>query len=176
MNKLIGITGLAGSGKTTASQTLCENGYCRESMAKILKDMLTVLGMDYEQLYGNAKELPSTILCGQTPRWAMRSLGTEWGRNLIGENIWVNAMEMKLRLYWIANPYAKFVIDDIRFPNEVEMVKRLGGELWAIFRPGLNFDTSHVSESSVLTLQYDKEIQNVGSLDDLKQRVLGELK
>lgn len=170
MKKLIGLCGLKGSGKSTVADMLCEQGYSRERMAGILKDMLRVLGLEYEQIDGNAKELPSKILCGKTPRWAMQSLGTEWGRDCIGKDIWINAMEAKLNLYWHNAPHHKFVIDDIRFPNEVELIHRLGGTLWRIDRPGLTAE-SHPSESQIMTLPTDQDIMNSGTIDDLRAAI-----
>ena len=30
--------------------------------------------------------------------------------------------------------------DDVRFPNEAEMIRRLGGELWLVDRPGVVYE------------------------------------
>jgi len=175
--KLIGVTGLKGSGKSTVAQILQAKGYRRERLAGILKDMLRVLGLDDDQLDGNAKEIPSVILNGKTPRWAMQSLGTEWGRNCIHEDIWANALEKKIRFLWQTAPHLKFVIDDIRHENEAQMLKRLSGTLWSVYRSGQGFPTDpHPSETNILLLKTDKCIHNDGTLEELEQKVLGELK
>ncbi len=51
----------------------------------------------------------------------MQTLGTEWGRNLIGDNFWVELAMSK------ALSSQRAVITDVRFPNEVEAVQNHGG-------------------------------------------------
>lgn len=140
--KIIGIMGALSSGKSTAAQVLVEDyGFVRLRMADILKDMLRTLGLSAEEVDGRLKETPNGLLCGKTPRHAMQTLGTEWGRQLIGDQVWVNATLLKIANIREVNPGANIVIDDIRFMNEVDMVesfKAVPGmlpELWLIRRP-----------------------------------------
>ena len=78
--ELIGLVGAAHCGKTTVAILLSrEHRYVRLRFADTIKDMLRVLGLSDEQLDGNLKEVPTDLLYGKTPRWAMQSLGTEWG-------------------------------------------------------------------------------------------------
>ena len=72
------------------------------------------------------KNAPISWLSGVTGRSLLQSLGTEWGRNIVGQDIWVQAMEQKFQ-----SSYAPLrIIDDLRFENEAHMVRRLGGEVW----------------------------------------------
>lgn len=166
---LIGITGLKGSGKTTVAQMLQGQGFVRLRMAGILKDMLFALGLTIDEIDGPLKEQPCKLLDGKTPRWAMQSLGTEWGRDLISPNLWVNAMKQKVINQAVRGKY--IVIDDIRFPNEVQMVQDLNGKMWRIARANVTAE-NHASENMVEYLPVDVEINNIGTLEELRSLVL----
>lgn len=53
--------------------------------------------------------------------------GTERGRLKYGENIWTDTAKAWMRLYNECWGITKFVITDVRFPNEAEFVKSMGG-------------------------------------------------
>ena len=60
MKNLIALTGLAGSGKTTAADYLVKaHGFTRIKFADPLKSMLYTLGLVYEDIEGEGKELSS---------------------------------------------------------------------------------------------------------------------
>lgn len=139
--RVIALTGLAGSGKSTAADYLvADYGYTLVKFAGPLKAMLREVGLTVNEIEGNRKELPIDFLCGKTPRQAMQTLGYEWGRKCIGEDFWVNAWRLAV------NDCRHVVVDDCRFPNEAMAVRRLGGEVWRITgRGGIAGD--HESES-----------------------------
>lgn len=56
-----------------------------------------------------------------TPRKLLQLLGTEAGRKIIHPNIWVNS------LFSDYEPHSKWIITDVRFPNEAEAIKERGG-------------------------------------------------
>ena len=65
----------------------------------------------------------------------------------------------------------RVVIDDVRFLNEVEMIRRLGGRVIRIDRPGPNENT-HASENELNDFDgWDGVIVNDGTLEDLAERV-----
>lgn len=169
--RLIGITGLKGSGKSSTAAVLHSLGYSRLALASPLKHMLAMLGVTDAELNGAEKETPSELLCGHTPRFAMQTLGTEWGRHLIGEDLWVRVMELKLRALWQSDPEARVVIDDLRFENECECVKRLGGRVWRIQRTALIAGDLHLSERYVQRIPVDMTLHNNGTLEDLEPLV-----
>ena len=127
---LIGFTGRMHSGKTTAAMHLVRShGFTRHRFAGPLKAMLHAIGLTERHTDGDLKEEPCDLLDGKTPRWAMQSLGTEWGRMLITPNLWVNA--------WLATkPEGNVVVDDVRFDNEAAMIRSAGGIVVRIVRPG----------------------------------------
>lgn len=139
---LIGIAGRAGSGKTTAAHYLeTAKKFKRRSFAAPLKLALIAMGVPDEFVYGERKGDPCPQLCGVTARHAMQTLGTEWGRNLIHGDLWVKLMEDAL-----AVETADVVIDDVRFPNEVAMIKRRYGTVVWLSRGADNVGT-HASEN-----------------------------
>ena len=92
---VIGITGHKGSGKDTAAEAVAAQGFTHVKLADALKAMLRKLlacqGADAEMIRrmidGDLKEAPTPLLEGRTPRQAMQTLGTEWGRDRIGRDL-----------------------------------------------------------------------------------------
>lgn len=140
MNKqLIGICGRAGAGKSTLAKVL---NAPTVSFATPLKNMLKCLGLTDEHLYGNLKEVPLSQFGGKTTRYLMQTLGTEWGRNMVSENLWADLFAEKVQS--LSSPIV--LCDDVRFVSEVETIRKLGGILIEIRRPGLEAG-SHSSET-----------------------------
>lgn len=107
------------------------------------------------------------ILAGKvsiTPREIMQLMGTEFGRNMIHPNIWVMATMNRIG----KNDNA--IIPDVRFPNEVDAIKKYGGIIIYIERDtGLN--DNHPSEKALDDYPKDKfdvYIDNNKTIDDLK--------
>lgn len=127
--RIIGLTGRKGAGKDTGAKALMLQGYENMKFAGALKDMLRTLlfyqGADNiaieRMIEGDLKEQPTDYLNGQTPRHAMQTLGTEWGRKLIDDGIWVSATMKR------AVNGGKVVITDVRFPNEKAAIEKVGG-------------------------------------------------
>lgn len=162
---VIGLVGLAGSGKSTVAAILTEHHrFARERFAGPLKDMLRVLGCSDREIDGDLKEVPCEALGWKTPRHAMQTLGTEWGREYISPHIWVNAWRRR------ANRHERVVADDCRFQTEVDAVRELGGVIWRIDRPGL-VAGNHASEAGIKSLRADLIIENTGTIDDLRHIV-----
>lgn len=144
--RLIAFCGYMGSGKSFAADYLIEKyGYTRVKFAGPLKDMLRTMGLTEEEIEGGDKDKPSDLLCGRTPRWAMQSLGTEWGRECIGENLWGNLWESQVSE--LMKNRRPVVVDDCRFDNEVARVKRLGGLVCLLTSKTSGTAATHPSEN-----------------------------
>lgn len=178
---VIGFVGKMGSGKTTAAKYLVDKiGYRRLRMADSLKRMLREgLGIDPEYIDGELKNQPCPELCGRTARHAMVTLGTEWGRDLINPNIWVNAVHKQLCEY-MEEGHKNFVIDDIRFLNEAIWVRSLSnivGQSYLIRI--IRFDTEnksgHRSETEQDGIAEDATIYNNSDVEALYDNMLGTL-
>jgi len=159
---LVAFAGLARSGKSTAAMHLVDaHGWQRIRFAGPLKSMMAALGLTNAEIEGDRKELPCELLCGQTPRHAMQTIGTEWGRQLIGPDVWIRAWRAAFDR---TLPGSCIVVDDCRFPNEAEAVQAAGGIIVRVERHG---DTvaDHVSEGC--TIPAEHVIRNAGSTADL---------
>lgn len=148
---VIGVTGKARSGKDTLSEHLYTRlGFdCnRAAFADPVKDMLRAIGIDNIEGY---KEEVHPLL-GVTSRKMMQTLGTEWGREAIGEDTWINLTKEK-------GKGKKFlVISDVRFENEANFVRENGILLHVTGRGGIK--GFHKSESGVKFQLGDFRIDN----------------
>jgi hypothetical protein len=160
---VIALTGLAGSGKSTASKYLVEkHGYQLVKFAGPLKDMLRSIGLSEAQIEGELKETPCEWLQGKTPRHAMQTLGTQWGRDCIGPSFWIELWVRRVNLIIAAGGHV--VVDDCRFPNEADEVREIGGVVWKIFGRG-GIAGAHESEAGCG--EADSVIRNAGHIADL---------
>jgi hypothetical protein len=163
---VVGITGTAGSGKTTAARILCDRyDFSRVRLAEPIKKMARALGLTHDQVDGPLKEIPLDELCGKTPRYVMQTLGTEWGRRTIGEDIWVRIAQKEIGR--LVSNGVSVVVDDVRFPDEAEMIKRLGGAMVRVENPVITQSTAHESERHIFNIEVDYVIVNDGSIADL---------
>lgn len=175
--KLIALTGPKGCGKTTVGALVSEwpNMVCalssaRHRFAGPLKAMLRTLGLTEAQVDGNDKETPCELLCGRSPRTAMATLGTEWGRMLIGEDLWVNATMLRVDADLAAGKLV--VIDDLRFDNEAAAVRKRGGLIIQLERPGISYTGEHASEMGVSGHLVDHIVPNADEPVLVAQHVL----
>lgn len=187
--RFVGFCGEAGCGKTLASDWVMENfGHVR-----LFRFSATLKKMLYELLRSCApkdhpvgpkdylndpilKNEPIPYLGGVSARTLMQTLGTEWGRNLIHPDFWVMITAAKFERL-AGHPYARgqdgsilAVSDDVRFPNEVDMIHAYGGLVIEIKRPNYaNHLTpeakTHVSEKRAFTPDYT--VTNAGTPEDL---------
>lgn len=131
---LIGLTGYARSGKSTVAQILAQSHqFSRISLAEPLKAMTKALlsqaGVPHHLIpyfvYGNGKAVPIKELGGLTSRRIQQTLGTEWGREMIRQDIWIDIAMSKVREQFALGK--SVVIDDVRFDNEVDAIFAEGG-------------------------------------------------
>lgn len=162
---IVGLSGAAGCGKSTAADYLVHAyGYTRRRFAGPLKEMVRALGLTDDHIEGSLKEKPCAALSGRTPRFAMQTLGTEWGRAVMGEDFWVNA--------WRANlPATPFIVaEDVRFPNEADMIESVGGYVVHIDgRGGIAGD--HASEGFIPPNAI--HVANTGSIEQFYRTLDG---
>lgn len=86
-------------------------------------------------------------------------------REVLGDHVWIQALENKMT-YGI-----DYVIADVRFQNEADWVKEIGGQLIKIERPGVGFGDGHISETALKDYPFDYVIKNDGSIMDLENKV-----
>lgn len=164
---VVAFTGQAGSGKSTATRFLVDDlGYTLVKFAGPLKDMMRAIGLGEDQIEGEFKEMPTVYLCGHTPRHAMQTLGTEWGRKCIGDDFWVGIWAS--RVSTVLKQGGRVVVDDCRFANEAKAVRAAGGDILEIVGRG-GIAGGHESERGCG--DRDAVVVNDGTVQDLAARV-----
>lgn len=175
MYPLIGLTGKARSGKDTFAERLVKKqGYVRLAFADTLREALLALN-PLVDLHGwrvrDVVEADGWEEAKADPevRALLQRLGTEAGRDVLGESVWVNALESR-----IAAADTPIVITDVRFPNEADMIRRRGGTIVRIVRDNLApidvTNAQHASETAMDDYFYDWLIANDGDIEELHAR------
>ena len=190
---IIGFVGTIGSGKGTAGEILAQRGFFTESFAAPLKDMTANLfGWPRHLLEGDTKESREfrerndswwSERLGQdiTPRYILQTIGTECMRDCIHTDFWVACLEKRIKLNH------DYVITDVRFPNEIDSVHKMGGKIVEIQRGVLpdwyiqaamynNGDSEtkpdvHFSEWAWMGYKTDYTINNNGTKEYLEEEI-----
>ncbi|WP_329022577.1 MULTISPECIES: deoxynucleotide monophosphate kinase family protein [Streptomyces] len=178
---LIGFAGAARSGKDTAASVLVERGWQRRAFADKVRDMLYALDpvlIDRHDAFGGRglRELVDAYGWEKVKqvhpevRGYHQRLGTEGGREVLGQDVWVDALFRDLDT-WRGRPT---VVTDVRFPNEAEAIKSRGGLVVLLHRPGqLLIDGSdHVSENALGGWAFDATVINGGDIGSLRRSVI----
>ena len=199
---IIGICGLIGSGKGTVADVLVDQGFTKVSFADKLKDgVSTIFGWDRAMLEGDTDESrqwreqrddfwSAETEMEVTPRLVLQLFGTDCLRNGFHDGVWVSL----LKKHMLDNP-GNYVIPDVRFRNEQNMIRELGGEIWRVQRGDIpewygcamldnttgsdlmeEYDV-HPSEYKWIDMnnKFDVTLYNEGTIEDLGQQVLNML-
>lgn len=196
---IIGVIGLINSGKSSIANTLVEDyGFTKVSFADSLKDAVAaIFGWDRQLLQGDTEQSRLwreqfddywTDVMGHpvSPRWVLQHIGTDVMRDHFHKNIWVHSLMKK-----VADPHKNYVISDVRFRNEVDVILSQHGQIWEVQRPPIpdwystKFDDYddlkrhmeiyhpqvHASEWDWRLTKRNYILQNTGTLTDLKDKV-----
>ena len=199
---IIGICGLIGSGKGTVADVLVDQGFKKVSFADKLKDgVSTIFGWDRAMLEGDTDESrqwreqrddfwSAETEMEVTPRLVLQLFGTDCLRNGFHDGVWVSL----LKKHMLDNP-GNYVIPDVRFRNEQNMIRELGGQVWRVQRGDIpewygcaildnttgsdlmeEYDV-HPSEYKWIDMnnKFDVTLYNEGTIEDLRQLVLNEI-
>jgi hypothetical protein len=167
---IIGLSGYAQSGKDATANLLCLNyDYKRIAFADPMRHALQIINprldsitrvSDFVDDYGwdIAKKNPEV-------RRLLQVLGTDFGRKMLGDDVWIKMAVRDLR------QDDRVVISDVRFPNEADAIKKLGGTVWRINRKNNSPVNSHPSEHAMDNYMFSHVIYNDGTLEDLSDEV-----
>lgn len=196
MKNLIGIySPRPQSGKSTVYKFLNEiAGYERFPFASPLKELATHIfqttGVPESEarrlVYEDKEEQLPGFPSGITARVFLQQLGTNFGRDVIDPTIWVRIWSNTLKD--LPESIQNVVVDDVRFENEVDAIRALGGVIWKIERPEppsgflmslfrrfrsflKRSERNHHSEGNLNHIKFDEIIVNNGSLEDLRFKV-----
>jgi len=172
--QFIGLAGKKGHGKDTLGEYLVTKyGYRRFAFADALKEMVRIaFSFSNDQLYGDKKEEIDPFW-KTSPREVLQFIGTELFRNNIekllpemGSSFWQQIVRRKINDILLLNPKQKIVITDVRFPDECQFIKELGGgEIIWIERPLFDNIDGHSSENQKLVV--DQTVINDGTINNL---------
>jgi hypothetical protein len=188
---IIGISGYSGSGKDlvgTIIQEISLNKWHIKKWAGKLKTIASILtGIPVENFedqefkktllgpeWGTVKDIPLNGVpvfadmqfnSLMTVRDFLQKLGTDAIRDSLHENTWVNATMIDY------TAESNWIITDTRFPNEAEAIKKAGGIVVRINRPGVQPINPHPSETSLDDWNFDAVINNDGDVSDIVHKV-----
>jgi len=170
---IIGLSGYAQSGKNTVADILVDyHGFTQLAFADAIREfvyrinpMVACSPTGYLQDLVNLKGWDEAKQEPQVRR-LLQDTG-EAGRDMIDEYLWV-----ALTLSQIKDPQdGRYVITDVRFPNEAAALSSQGGQIWRIERPGVDAVNDHISETALDAWVFDETILNDGTIEDLKKKI-----
>lgn len=179
--KIIGLSGYAQSGKDTGGHLLVEHyGFQRFAFADRMKEIALAIDpiIDWYSLPGTTAGRPVRLdeivtavgweraKQNDEVRRLLQHIGTEAGRKYLGESVWVDATFRQM--YEV---HGKYVITDVRFPNEARTIHEHDGVLVRITRPGTEPANEHVSESALDDWPFDYTLDNSGDLNDFAEAI-----
>jgi hypothetical protein len=174
MIKMIGIAGRARSGKDTTCSLMMDKTdrmFYKYSFAQPIKQACNLIfNWDERHAEGHLKEVVDPYW-KITPRFAYQTMGTEWGREFINQDIWL------MRAQSIADASSGImIIPDVRFINEAEMIKK-NGLLIGVRRDqrdDINGIEGHPSEKDIdfiIDNMTSYVLDNNGTVEQLKDKV-----
>lgn len=180
MNKqIIAFTGHSQCGKDTAGKYLTDkHHFVRVSFADAVReallavDPLVIIAPEESKSVDNLMGVLRLSILVNKVGWEtakkakevrelLQRMGTEAGRHVFGDSIWIDIAHKKTILY------DKIVFTDVRFENEARFVQRLGGKVVRINRAGVGSINSHVSDKRLDDSLVDIEIYNNSTVLDL---------
>lgn len=194
---IIGLVGFIGSGKGTVGDILETQGFSKDSFAKPLKDACSIMfGWPREMLEGDTevsrkwREEPDSFWSEKfgytfTPRLALQLMGTEAGRNVFHQDVWVISLLNRAK-------GKDVVVTDVRFKNEINYIQQNGGVIVRVRRGeepewyklaedaaagfssaimGMRDKGIHQSEWDWIGSEFNYTIDNDGTVNELGNKV-----
>lgn len=137
-----------------------------DKLKKYVADLIGCTIADLEnQDFKNSELGPEWLVRGKplTVRELLIRVGND-SREFVHPDIWINA------LFSSYKEGDRWIITDLRYPNEYERIKQLGGLVVRVNRPGIT-KIDHISETALNKHQFDYVFENTGSLDGLFRQV-----
>lgn len=166
---LIGIHGPLNGGKDTTAnyiQAKFPGRFNRYAFARPLKmACVEMFGFSRDQLEDQELKKAVDPFWGFSPRYAMQKLGTEYGRGMLRDDIWIKRAEMEFEQN--SKSTKGTIITDVRFENEGEWLRKNPGAMLIYLKvPGLAKDeqSQHASEAGITQYPTDFVIINDKSL------------
>lgn len=162
--RIIGIVGKKQSGKDEVCRIIKEHTFLgsaiRIAFADPLKqEVATMLGITVPYLESHKEQF----------RLILQGYGTDYKR-WQNKRYWIDAWQREVE-FAARQKYAIVIAPDVRFINEAEMIKDMGGELWRVNRNRPMPVDYHQSENELDKIKFDKIIDNNKDLIHLENQV-----
>lgn len=168
---IFGISGRALSGKDTVGQYLqAKLGGSIYHFADPIRAMLAVIGIDMNHPYWREHKEVTIPGLGKSPRQLMQTLGTEWGRECVNEDLWTMLAHSLVGSEQLPTPV---MIPDVRFENEADWIRDSKGIILHVVRDVVKV-SAHISEYPISVDPRDVVVHNNGTVQDL-HKALDEL-
>lgn len=172
---IIGLSGYAQTGKDTIADYLVKNyGFTRVAFADPIRE--AIYRLNPKIAIADMRDVPlatavdglgweSVKVDSSDARWLLQRMGTEVGREMFGENFWVDQAMKK------ASQYDKVVITDVRYPNELEAIKKASGQIWRVIKNDIGAVNRHASETALDDYDFEYIIFNNDTKESLYESV-----
>jgi len=167
---LIGISGSAGAGKDTLAEYLWRtHTFTRIAFADPMKRATqAIFGLSDEQTWSRDLKEISIPYWGLSPRRMFQMVGTDAMQGTFGRDVWLKRWKLS---YEMVKDSENVVVPDVRFPQEAELIRELGGYIIQLNRKcenGLDAEAkAHVSEAGISVKYLDFVLHNDSSIDDM---------
>lgn len=162
---VVGISGFARVGKDTAADWLVRNhGFTRVAFADALRSVL----YDMDPLVRKFVDLFGWEEAKLAPRLRVRTKLQDLGkavRDHVDPDAWIDAGFAKMRTG------CRYVLSDVRYPNEAVAIRARDGVVLRIERPGIGPANDHDSEHALVDFDFDARILNDCTQEQLGRRV-----
>lgn len=173
---LLGLVGKKRVGKDTlADYLVSHHHYTKRAFAAPIKEACALLFQVPTSSFEDVCEKERVVARhGMSPRTMMQMVGTDMFRKQVHQDFWLRHF-VEWYHHSAKHQTQNVVVTDIRFQNELDLIKELGGTVVRVVRPGqLEDEDTHVSEQGVDSLVgVDMTIENSGTKEDLWANVLG---
>ncbi len=173
---LIGFSGNMGVGKSTAIQALKDFVFPQEvHLVKFAQPLYDMQEFIYRRISTVVQRDESFTKDRKLLQW----LGTDWGRDTIKQDLWVSIWKQAVLSLQLEDLEAIIVCDDVRFDNEGEAIKELGGQVIKIIRPDSTSHAQggvgivgHKSEGGVSNNYIDFIVENRDTVAGFEERLV----
>lgn len=172
---ILGLSGYAQTGKDTVASYLIKNyGFVRVSFADPIREAIYRLNPKITLADMRGVSLAAAVdgigwdnvkVESEDARQLLQRMGTEVGRDMFGENFWVDQAMHK------ASKHDKVVFTDVRYPNELQAILEASGAVWRVIKSSVGAVNLHASESALDGYHFESAIINNGTKEDLYKSI-----
>ena len=133
------------------------------------------IGVMLRHLSADGEHAAQALIAPRSPRTIMQWWGTEYRRQTCREDYWTRTLKARVHIQQGGQLWrqARHVVSDVRFANEAQAIRDMGGVIWQVKRPDLAACTGHSSETDGSVFKPEAVINNRHDLRHLRLVVMG---